>query len=76
MADEYTPIPGTARIHNLKPSAIELHLAGSTVVKLAGFKPGSTAHISEPIPKIDIPDIYKKMARDPKKPIQIIEEVA
>jgi hypothetical protein len=75
VADEYTPIPGTARIHNLRPNDLEVHLVGSVVVKIPGFKQGSTRHISDPIPKNNIPDIYKKMARDPKKPIQIVEEV-
>lgn len=68
------PIPGTVRIHNLKPDDLQIILKGSVHFRLKGFKPGGTGHISAPIPKNDIPDAYKKLARQGKI-LKIVEEV-
>lgn len=70
------PIPGTVRLHNLKPGAMEITLLGTESFTLQGFKPGSTKHISEPIPKNKIPDAYKKLARSRNGGIKIVEEVS
>lgn len=68
------PVPGTVRIHNLKPDDLQIILAGSVHFRLKGFKPGGTGHISQPIPKNQIPEAYKKLARQGKV-LKIVEEV-
>lgn len=68
------PVPGTVRIHNLKPDDLQIILAGSIHFRLKGFKPGGTGHISHPIPKNQIPEAYKKLARQGKV-LKIVEEV-
>lgn len=68
------PIPGTVRLHNLTREHRDLPLHNGKGIRLEPHSRTGTGHISDPIPKKNLPDaVWKMKARGELK---IVEEVA